>query len=398
MSLKLPWSGLSSQAKRGLLAHALHWQAVQIGSLYVSVFLFRLGHGYALPAWHAFCNYSTIPVGYWMAAGLTRRFGAGTSLRLGLSVYAAFQLVILLLGEQAGAYAGSLGLLWGLGVGLYWQAWVLLMVDLSEDGADRDRLLGNNQAMYFLASFTGAPLAGWFLSRFEGTGGYPWVFGLGFILFVAAWVVSLPLKGRTQHSASAVGRLLKTRKPEGWGAGLFSAALMGLLSVGGMLLPLLISYDTGGGEGHSGVYTALVALAGFTASALVARHAHPRHRRGLLFWSALAVAACSLPLAVDRGYGLVLLYGLGMAVAMSVFNVPLFATQIAIVESSPRFRHRRADAMFLREVPLWLGRAVASGAILWGVKALQSQALSLLLVAMALVPLSNYLLMRRWIR
>jgi hypothetical protein len=78
--------------------------------------------------------------------------------------------------------------------------------------------------------------------------------------------------------------------------------------------------------------------------------------------------------------------------------VPLFATQIAIVESSPRFRHRRADAMFLREVPLWLGRAVASGAILWGVKALQSQALSLLLVAMALVPLSNYLLMRRWIR
>lgn len=395
--MKLPWSGLSPQAKRGLLVHALHWQAVQIGSLYVSVYLFRLGHGYALPAWHNFCSYAAIPLGYWAAAGLTRRRGAGTSLRAGLGVYAVFQALILLLGPQAADYAGRLGFLWGLGVGLYWQAWVLLMVDLSREGGDRDILLGNNQAMYFFASFTGAPLAGWFLTRFDGQGGYPWVFGFGLLLFLAAWLVSLPLKGRTQHSASAVLRLLKTRKPAGWSASLFSAALMGFVSVGGMLLPLLLSFDTGGDEGHSGAYTGLVALAGFAASALVARRGQPQRRGSFLFWSALAVAALCLPLALGRSYALVLLYGLGMSVAMSVFNVPLFAAQIAIVESSPRFKHRRADAMFLREVPLWLGRAVASGAIVWGVVQLHSTVLTGLLLAMALVPLGNYALMRRWL-
>jgi hypothetical protein len=39
--LKPPWHGLSAQAKRGLLAHALHWQAVSVGQLYVSIFLFH---------------------------------------------------------------------------------------------------------------------------------------------------------------------------------------------------------------------------------------------------------------------------------------------------------------------------------------------------------------------
>lgn len=397
MKLQLPWSHLPPQAKRGLLVHALHWQAVQIGTLFVGVYLFRLGHGYALPAWHAFCTYISIPFGFWLGAVLTRRRGAGASLRSGLFVYAVFQAVILALGERAGAHAGALGLWWGLGVGLYWQAWVLLMVDLSKEGRDRDTLLGSNQAAYFFASFTGAPLAGFFLTRFEGTGGYPWIFGAGLLLFVAAWVVSLPLVGRTQHSAGALLRLLKTRKPQGWNAGLLSAALMGVMSVGSMLLPLLISYDSGGGEGHSGAYAALVALAGFAASALVARLGHPERRRGFLFWSALAVAALSLPLAVDRSYVLVLLYGLGMAVAMSVFNVPLFAAQIAIVESSRRFKHRRADALFLREVPLGLGRALACGAVLWGVQGLESLALTVLLLAMALLPLANYALMKNWL-
>ncbi|WP_460907293.1 hypothetical protein, partial [Staphylococcus aureus] len=93
----------------------------------------------------------------------------------------------------------------------------------------------------------------------------------------------------------------------------------------------LITFETGGSEGKSGAYAARTAVAGFAAAMLVARLGHPERRGGFLRWSAVAVAALTLPLAFDRSYGLVMLYGLGMAMAMSVFNVPLFAAQIRII-------------------------------------------------------------------
>jgi hypothetical protein len=161
---------------------------------------------------------------------------------------------------------------------------------------------------------------------------------------------------------------------------------------------MLISFETGGNEGHGGNYTALNAAAGFVASYYVARLGHPERRAGFLFWSALAVALFTLPLALERGYGVTLLYGFGMAVAMSVFNVPLFAAHIRIIESNPRFAHRRADAMLLREAPLNLGRALAACVVLWGVEGLESRLLSLLLLAMAFAPLLNFALMRRHLK
>ncbi len=394
---QLPWTRLSGPAKRALLVHALHWQAVQIGNLYVGVFLFRASQTYALPAWHAFCSYLAIPVGYWIAGLLTRRHGPGASLRLGLAVYGIFQAAIFLLGPDAVHWAGSLGFFWGLGVGLYWQAWVLLMVDISEEGSDRDAVLGSNQAVYFLATFTGAPLAGWFLSRADGTQGYPYVFGIGFTLFVLAWIVSLPLLGKPQHGSSSLKRLLIARKPAGWNAGIVTALLMGAMSVGTMFLPMLMSYQSGGGEGHGGLYAALTAMGGFLASWMVAHLGHPERRKGFLLWSAVAFFVAALPMALTRSYGILVIYGLGSAMAMSVFNIPLFAAQIRIVESNPRFKHRRADAMLLREIPLNVGRALACAVVLWGVTDLSSPALGPLFGVLAFIPFINYFIMRRYL-
>lgn len=395
--MRLPWSRLSSPARRGLLAHALHWQAVQIGQLYVAVYLFRMGHGYGLPALHALCSYLLVPLGYWAAAFLARAKGAGHGYRLGVGIYAAYQALVLALGPAAAAWAAPLGALWGLGVGAYWQSWVLLMVDLSDEGRDRDAMLAANQAVFFLASFTGAPLAGWFLAHFNGTGGYPFAFGASLALFCAAWLVSRPLRTRPQHGGSAVLRLLSVRKPQGWNAMLLSALLMGFLSVGTMFLPMLIAYEAGGSEGWGGNYAAFTALAGFGVTILLARTGHPEKRGGFVLRAGLLVTALILPLVFSRHYSLVLLYGLGMAVAASAFNVPLFAAHIRVVEADPRFCHRRADALFLREIPLNVGRVLACAIVLWGVKDLHSRALSLLLVLLALTPLLNYAVLRPWL-
>lgn len=391
---RLPWAGLSADARRGLLAHALHWQAVSIGSLYTSIYFFRLSHGFAVPAWHVFCSYLLIPPGYALGAWMTRRWGAGTAYRAGVAVYGVFQGIILWLGTDSVQWAGTLGAWWGIGVGLYWQGWVLLIMDLSVDGADREAMMGSNQAVYFLANFTAAPLAGWFLSRFEGTSGYPWAFGASLALFAAAAWVSLPLRGKALHGSSAFGRLLRIRKPRGWTAIFFSSALMGVMSVGALFLPMLLSYAVGRSEGLGGLYALFVALLGFLASWSISHWGAPKMRGSFMLVSAGLVFLLSLPLALHRSFALILCYGVAMALHMGLFNVTAFAAHISLIEAHPRFRHRRADAMALREIGIAAGRCLASGAIVWGVVDVASMGLTWLIVGVALTPFLNYLVMR----
>lgn len=388
------WGRLSPPARRGLLVHALQWQAVQVGSLFTSVYLFRLGGGYRLPALYALFSYAAVPAGYWLAAHLARTRGSGAALRSGLAVFALAQALVLGLGTGAADWVLPLGLLWGLGVGLYWQAWVLLIVDLTDEHEDRDRMLGANQACYFIAGLSGVPLAGAWITWAGGTRGYGAVFAAVLALFVAAWWLSLPLAGRPQHGSSALGRLLRARKPAGWAAGMWSAVATGLLSVGSQFLPMLLSYDVGGDEGHGGVYTAFTAFAGFVTASLVARLGHPERRGALVGWSALAVCLLTLPLALLRSYSMVLVYGLGMAVSMSVYNMPLFAAQIRIIEADRHFRHRRGDALFLRELPLAAGRITACAAVLWGAAWRGGAGMSVLLGVLAATPLLCYAVLR----
>lgn len=395
MRFKLPWSSLNSRARRGLLAHALHWQAVCVGQLYVGVYLFRLSHGYAAPAWHALCSYATVPLGSALGAALTRRWGPGASVRAGLFVYAAFQAAILALGDGAVDWAGSLGLWWGLGVGLYWQGWVLLMMDFSTEGSDRDTMMGGNQAASFFASLTAAPLAGYFLGRALGTAGYPWAFGLSFIFFAGAAWLTLPLKGTSHPQDSALRQLLAGPKPPGWIACMFSSVLMGVMTVGNLFLPMLLAYAVGKDEGLGGLYAFATALVGFTGSWAISRLGHPERRSSFLLGAALAVLVFSLPLALHRSLALVMLYGVGMALSLALFNVPLFAAHIRIIEGGALFARHRADAMALREGAIAVGRCGASAVVLWGVHDLASTGLTCLLVGVALTPLLNYLVMHR---
>jgi YQGE family putative transporter len=397
LAAQLPWLRLRPGARRALLVHALHWQAVSIGQLYVGVYLFRLSHGYAVPAWHAFWSYFTVPLGSVLGAALTRRWGPGSSLRAGLFVYASFQAVILALGNDAVTWAGCLGAWWGIGVGLYWQAWTLSMMDLTTEHGDRDTMMGGNQAVYFVANLTAAPLAGYFLASFPGTQGYPWAFGMSLLIFaVAAWL-SLSLEGKAHPGSSAVWRLLKARKPTGWASCMVSAVLMGVMTVGTLFLPMILAYEVGKGEGLGGLFALASALLGLGASWAISRLGHPQRRGRFLVGAALAVLCFTLPLALHRNLALVLLYGLGMAVSLSLFNVPLFAAHIRLIESAVHFAHRRADAMFLREIAIAVGRCGASAVVVWGVQDISSRGLTWLLVGVAFTPLLNYLVMRRYL-
>ncbi len=394
--MRMPWHGLDMQARRGLLAHALYWQAAAIAFQFVNIYIFRLSHGYAKPALYQIWSNGCIPAGFALGSWIARRRSSSATFRSGLLVFLFFLIAMLVLRERCVEWIPLIGLLSGLAIGLYWQGWTLVMMDLSENH-QRDAMLGTSQWVYYVAYLTSAPLAGWFLSRFSGLEGYSWVFAVATLMLAMAWIVSLPLKTSRLHGGGSFKRLMKARKPAGWGYMAVSAMLTGLFSVSAMFLSILISYEAKGSETGTGSYNFLNAACGFVAAWVISRSAKPRNRLRILWISALVTALFTLPLALNRGFLMILLYGAGMAVTLCFYNVPLFSTHLRIIDDAPRFKARRADALTFREIFIDGGRVLGYAFVMLAVTNIDSASLSWFFVAIAVLPLINTWLMRRFV-
>jgi YQGE family putative transporter len=361
---------------------------------FINIYLFRLGHGYRDPALFQIWTNGMIPLGFMLGSAIARRRSSAGAYRAGLFFHLVLLLVVLSLRQDCVKQIPLIGTIYGLGAGLYWQGWILMVVDLSDDST-RDSMLGTQQWVYFVSGLTGAPLAGWFLATYSDLQGYNYIFAFSSFFLAAAWAVSLPIQSKPLHGAGSALRLLKARKPKGFWAMNASSALMGLLSVSAMFLSALIAYEAKGNEKGTGSYTFVNAALGFLAAWWMARAGKPASRLRTMWIAAAAVALVTLPLAFHRSFAAILLYGAGMAIALSFYNVPLFSTHLRVLSENPHFHARRADALAIREGAINLGRVAGFAFILAYVGNIGSGALGLFFLAIALTPLLNTWLMRR---
>lgn len=394
--MKLPWHSLSAPARRALVCHALYWQAMSLAIRFVDVYLFRLGHGYRDPAYYQAWANGTITFGFMLGAVAARRWSSAACYRIGLVLFTAFLFTVLLLKERCSEFIPLIGSINGLATGFYWLGWILLIVDLAEDSR-RDAMLGTQQWVFFLSGLTGAPLAGWFLASYSDLGGYHWIFIAATAMMAAAWWISLPLRTPALHGSGSLKRLLRAKKPRGfWGMNL-SSALMGLLSVAATFLTALIAYERKGDESGTGNVSLLSAALGFAATWWIARRGNPQNRLKTMLVSALVVAAVTLPLAFNRSYSMVALYSAGMALALGFFNPPLFGAHLKIVSENPRLHLRRADVLTIRETFVNTGRVAGYLFVMLAVGNVDSRALGAFFIVIALTPILNTYVMRRYV-
>jgi YQGE family putative transporter len=392
--VKLPWHSLKPQAKRALLCHALYWLAAMMAPVFLNIYLFRLSQSYQKPALYQLFANGVTPLGFMLGAWLARRRGSASAYRSGLISHGFLFALILILRERCVDLVPLLGLCSGLATGIYWQGWSLFLLDLSGN-EQRDAMLGSQQWVYFLAQLIATPLSGRFLSHLGGLEAYSYIFLLAALILAAAVWLSMPLETPPVHGAPGLMRLMLARKPEGWTAMGLSAALFGLVSVSPLFLSLLISFESKGNEAGTGDYAFFIACFGMALAWAVARMGKPHNRLSTLWKASSAVALATLPLVFVRNFTTVLIQGMGMAIGTGVFNVPISSTHFKVIESNPRFRARRADALVIRE--LWIngGRALGYLFIILAVGNIRSGPLSLFFLVIALSPLLNTWIIRR---
>jgi YQGE family putative transporter len=240
----------------------------------------------------------------------------------------------------------------------------------------------------------GGPLAGWFLSSMPGVEGYRFAFGAASFIFLAAAWASMPLSTPALPKAGGLWRLWQVSNRGLWKRSMLAAGFRGLRDGALIFLVGVLVYEVTGSEANLGSYTALVSALGLGGSYLAGRLTSPATRRRNLLLGAFAVGAGILVLAFRVDYTTLIIYGCVTALMQPFFDIPYSSVQFMVFGTSKRLARRSADSLTLREVPMAIGRIVGNAFLFFFVTSANTPALKAFMVAVGLVPLVVYVIIK----
>ena len=388
---------LGKQAILLLAVQGLYGTANALSGTFVPVYLWKASQSFAVIGWFSLAQHLVSGLTFQVAGRWVKQHNKMLVLRGGVIVSGLFYLSVLMLGEAARSYVIPLGMLNGIAAGLFWMSYNVIYFEIT--GPDtRDRfngwagLLGSGAGMF-------APwISGLVIGISGGNAGYRIIFGISLGIFAVATIVSFFLaKRKTAGRYEWVyGFRQLGRKGSPWRGAFPSLVAQGVREgVFMFLLGLLVFLSTGKEQslGNFTLWTSLVALLSFW---LVGRRLHARNRSKAMLIGAAVVSAITAALFVNVGYMTLLGLGIGIALFMPLYVIPMTSAVFDLIGSSAESAQRREELVVLRECGLIAGRTIGLGIYLLVVSATQSAlALTSVLFAAGAAPLVGWLFIRR---
>ncbi|MBB3114340.1 YQGE family putative transporter [Paenibacillus phyllosphaerae] len=356
---------LDSQAKLLLVVQGLLGIANALSGTFVPVYLWKASQSLALIGWFNLVQTATSGLTFWIAGKWVKEHNKMHCLRLGVALSGAFYLAVLLMGRQAVTYAIPLGLMNGIALGLFWIAYNVVYFEVTEPG-NRDRF---NGLAGFLGSGAGilSPwISGWIITNNQGERGYSIIFTISVAMFAIAVAVSFWLKKREpigryewlhgvrqlSTKGSAWRRVFPAIMAQGVREGVFM-----------FLINLLVYISTSNEQkvGNFSLITSFVALASFW---LIGRVLTPARRKIAMLIGTIAVTTVIIPLFWPIQYGTLLMFGIGTAIFMPLYIIPMTSTVFDLIGQNDESAKQREEFIVLREAGLTTGRILGLSAYL----------------------------------
>jgi Na+/melibiose symporter and related transporters len=290
-----------------------------------------------------------------------------------------------------------LGALNGLAVGLFWLAYNVVYFEITEPES-RDRFNGWAGLLGSLAGMTAPWLSGTFISLSGGIKGYRIVFTVSLAMFAAAAVLSFFLKRRRSDGTFAwsYGTSQLRQRGNPWRSAVPALAAQGLREGVYLFLLGLLVYFATGREQSLGNYTFWTSLTSLLSFWLAGRLLRPRFRRAAMLLGAASVSGMTAILLADVGYTALLIAGIGTALFMPLYVIPMTSAVFDLIGKTDEGVKRREELIVLRETGLIAGRVLGLVIYLSVVSQVQSTAaLAWLLLAVGAAPLAGWLFIRR---
>ncbi len=375
--------------------HVLFVSGVGLSTTFVNVYLWRHGGGLGVVLdYHVALFLALVPGG--AAAGLMiGRRDRVSALRLGVVSHAAFFLAVLLLGRGAPAWAWPLGAVMGAGMGFYYVALSVLVLDLTPDGRAGPLVGAMDRAR--LAAMTITPfVAAFAIDRLTPARGYPAVFAASLVLFVAAALYSGRLAARRDGRPLAIAATLWRARPR-WRTFLAAQGLRGVRDGVFLFLSAILVFERARSELVLGLFALGTGAVSWLLTRWVAVRVVERQRRlRLIALGVVLSVGAAAALAFLPGLWGVVPFGLLEALAVPLVAVPFSAESYAVVREDARASRRGVGYMVAREVPLNFGRLVGVALLLVVTEALgRPGLLGAVLVALSLCNVGAWLVLSR---
>ena len=368
-----------------------------LSGTFLNVFLWKSRPDYAMLGWFTVSQQLAIGITFWLAGKWVKEHNKMSALRLGITLSGIFYMLVLWTGASAVDWIWPLGLLLGCALGLFWIAFNVVYFEIT-DRNNRDLFNGWVGLLGSMTGIIGPWFSGLIISRMVDNTGYRLIFTVSLVIYIIAVIFSFFLKKRkvsgTYRWSEPIRQLSVAKSP-------WRPLAMGLIAQGAregvfaFLIALLVYLATTQEYklGQFSLITSAVALASYWAAG---KWFKPEYRsKGMLTGSILLLVVL-FPLLWKVTYGTLLFMGIGSAIAMPLYILPMISAGFDMMGTSGENVEKRVELVVLRELCLMTGRLFGLSVFMITVVNSPSTAMLVwLIIILGAFPFIGWMFMRR---
>lgn len=353
-------SSLGGQSWLLLTVNGLFVLAGALSGTFLNVYLWKVKHDFTMIGWFTFSQQLALGLTFWIAGKWVKERDKMVSLRMGMVVSGVFYLLVLWAGPHMTQYIWPLGLLFGIGSGLFWLAFNVVFFEVT-DVKTRDLFNGWIGILGSLIGIFGPWFSGWLISMMKGEKGYRVIFTITLIVYGLGILVSFRLKKRKTGQAYRWLTPFRQFGPGSpWRQAVPASAIHGLregvFSFLGTLL-VFISTSAEWKVGQFSFITSLVAMASFWAAG---KFLHIRYRYAGMLVGAILITAVIGPLVWKVNYATLMFFGVGTSLFMPLYLLPVISSVFDLIGKSKDAVENRVELIVLRELSIMIGRLLGT--------------------------------------
>lgn len=387
---------LDSQTWLLLAVNGLFAAGNALSGTFVSIYLWKASNNFALIGQFAAIQQVAMALTFWLAGKWVKEHNKMNALRLGVLVAAFFYGLVLLFGTSAAGYVWVLGIVQGLGSGLFWLSFNVVYFEVT-DPDTRDRFNGLAGLLGSGAGMLAPWLSGLLITRMSDTNGYRLIFTLSLAVFVLGAVTSFFLK---KSKAKGTYDWLFVYRCLSHQGGVWKKVFLAMMAQGvregvfGFLIALLVYISTGNEMklGNFSLFTSAVAFVTFYAAGKLLA---PRLRKWGMLLGVSGMILVIIPFFWSVSYSTLLIFGLGTSLFIPLYTVPITSAVFDLIGQDEESASRREEYIVLREQGLIAGRLLGTVAfILVVVYSPTPLSINILMLTIGSSPLAVWFLMK----
>ncbi|MGN7358295.1 MFS transporter [Paenibacillus sp. SAF-054] len=352
---------LDRQSQLLLAVNGLIVLAAALSGTFLNVYLWKSKQDYVMIGWFTVAQQIAVGLTFWIGGKWVKEYNKMNALRAGIVLSGLFYLVVLWIGTDVVHWIWPLGILLGVSIGIFWLAFNVVYFEVT-NRENRDLFNGWVGLLGSITGIIGPWFSGLLITWLKGDKGYRLIFTISLVIYALAVVLSFFLKkrdrGSNYHWMEPVAQLRAKGSP--WRLMAPGLAAQGIREgVFAFLIGLLVFVATKQ-EAKLGQFSLITSAISLLTYWIAGKWYKPRYRSAGMLAGAVLLWIVILPLFWRTGYGPLLILGIGSAIFMPLYILPMIASGFDLMGLSDETVEKRVELVVLRELSLMVGRLIGA--------------------------------------